>query len=195
MIDLSTYSFKALIFDCDGTIADTMPLHYLSWVFAFNKNKARFPFSKQDLMSMAGVGLHDTIDYLNKKHSEFLDPIAVATDKEHYFVEHLDQIGVIPEVAEVIKAYEGRVPMSVASGGNRKTVTKTLDQIQYTSKFDAIITQDDVVNSKPAPDLFLLAAKKMGVEPNDCIVFEDSELGIRAAKAAGMSFVKIESRL
>ena len=195
MINLSNYSFKALIFDCDGTIADTMPLHYLSWVYAFNKNRARFPFSKQDLMSMAGVGLHDTIEYLNKKHAEFLDPITVAADKERYYVEHLEQVGIIPEVGEVIRDYEGKLPMAVASGSHRETVIKTLDRIGLTSKFDAIVTQDDVKNGKPAPDLFLLAAEKMGVEPTDCIVFEDSELGIQAAKTAGMSSVKIESRL
>lgn len=195
MINLSKHSFKALIFDCDGTIADTMPLHYLSWVFAFNKNKARFPFSKQDLMSMAGVGLHDTIEYLNKKHTDFLDPVIVAADKERYFIKHLDQIGIIPEVGEVISNYEGRRPMAVASGSHHETVIKTLDQIKLTSKFDAIITQDDVENSKPAPDLFLLAAEKLKVEPTDCIVFEDSDLGIQAAKTAGMAWIKIESRL
>jgi beta-phosphoglucomutase-like phosphatase (HAD superfamily) len=195
MLNLSKYSFKALILDCDGTIADTMPLHYLSWVYTFNKNKAHFPFSKQDLMSMAGIGLHDTIDYLNKKHADFLDPIAVAADKERYFIEHLDQIGVIAAIGEVISTYEGKLPMAVASGGYRTTVIKTLDQIGLTSKFEAIVTQDDVKNSKPAPDLFLLAAEKLKVDPTDCIVFEDSDLGIQAAKTAGMSWIKIESRL
>ncbi len=195
MIDLSPYSFKAIIFDCDGTIANTMPLHYRSWIHAFEANSAKFPFSKEEFESMAGIGLHDTVDYLNRKYADRLDPDTVVNAKEGYYEAHLHEIGPIEEVVSVIEAYHGKYPMAVASGGYRQTVIATLDNLNLADRFDAIVTQEDVTRSKPAPDIFLKAAEKLIMPPADCIVFEDSNLGIQGATDAGMASIKIESRL
>jgi HAD superfamily hydrolase (TIGR01509 family) len=137
--------------------------------------------------------MHDTVKILNDRFGCNMDPEKVVEDQENYFFNHIDRVKPYEPVIDFAKSCKAiGKPISVASGGIKKTVIKTMDQIGITDLFDVIITQDDVEKSKPAPDLFLLAAEKMNVAPEKCLVFEDSQLGIEAAKKAGMQSVYVQ---
>jgi len=195
MIDLSPYHFNAFIFDCDGTIADTMPLHYKSWVWAFEQNGAVFPFPEETFLSMAGIGLRDTVRMLNEKHADRLDIETVVSDKERYYQDHLNTVESVADTVEIIREHHGRIPMAVASGSYRETVTMTLRILGLEHYFQTIVCQDDVCRGKPAPDMFLLAACRLGHRASDCLVFEDGDLGIEAAVRAGMPWIRVISSM
>ena len=195
MIDLSTHHFKAFIFDCDGTIADTMPLHYKSWVWAFEHNGAIFPFTEQAFLSMAGIGLRDTVRILNAKHGDRLDIETVVSDKERYYQEHLHSVEPVEDTIDILREYHGRLPMAVASGSYRDTVMMTLRILNLEHYFQTVVCQDDVCRGKPAPDMFLLAACRLGHRASDCLVFEDGDLGIEAAVRAGMPWIRVVSSM
>ena len=116
---------------------------------------------------------------------------AVATRKESLYYEQLPQLKAIPEVLEHIEAQHGRIPFAVVSGSRRNSVVGSLTALNLLDKFDTIVSAEDYKNAKPAPDAFLLAADRLGVAPEDCLVFEDTEMGIQAATAAGMASVRV----
>jgi HAD superfamily hydrolase (TIGR01509 family) len=116
---------------------------------------------------------------------------AVARHKEELYYQLLPQLKPIPEVLEIINAQHGRIPFAVVSGGRLDSVTRSLTVLGLMDKFDTIVGSDDYTHGKPAPDAFLLAAERLGVPPANCLVFEDTNLGIQAATAAGMAFVKV----
>jgi len=125
--------------------------------------------------------------------AEMLPIEAIAARKESLYLEQLPQLKAIPEVVEIIGAEYGRIPFAVVSGGRQNTVIRSLTVLGLQDKFETIVGSEDYVNSKPAPDAFLLAAERLGVKPTDCLAFEDTDLGIAAATAAGMATVKIAS--
>jgi HAD superfamily hydrolase (TIGR01509 family) len=118
---------------------------------------------------------------------------AVAARKESLYLEQLPQLKAIPEVLEYIEAEHGRIPFAVVSGSRRDSVVGSLTALGLMDKFDTIVAAEDYTRGKPAPDAFLLAAARLGVAPTDCLVFEDTDLGIEAATAAGMASVKVPS--
>jgi len=185
-------NYDAYIFDCDGTLADSMESHYISWVESFKKNKAQFFFEHDLFMSMAGITLIETVNILNKKFNDHLDPKKVVADKEEIFMKQIHHTTPKIDVINFAKELSiKKIPLAVASGGTRNTVHAVLELIGIKELFPVILTQEDVVNGKPAPDIFLLAAKKFNVEANKCLVFEDAENGFKAARAAGMDYVKV----
>ncbi|MEC7861597.1 MAG: HAD family phosphatase [Verrucomicrobiota bacterium] len=179
--------FEGYIFDHDGTLSLSMHVHFDGWINAFKKNGGDFEFTRQIAQSYAGIGMHDTVRILNERFGCNMNPEQVVSDQESYFFANLDKVLPYEPVVNFARQCYGKgTPISVASGGIRKTVIKTMEAVGIAEIFEVIITQDDVKNSKPAPDLFLLAAEKMNVRPHKCLVFEDSLLGIEAAKNAGM---------
>ena len=195
MFDLSDYRFDAIVFDCDGTLADNMPLHYEAWKYGLEKNGASFEVTPQMILSNAGKGIHDIVGIFNREYGDHLDAGQVALTKDEYFEMHHHAIEPIPEVMEVVNLYKGKVPMAVASGSRSKSVMRTLTHLGIAELFYPIVSVDDVKHGKPAPDMFLMAAEEMGIEPDRCLVFEDGELGIQAAEACGMPWIRVESRL
>jgi beta-phosphoglucomutase-like phosphatase (HAD superfamily) len=194
MFSLPERSYSAFIFDCDGTLADSMPLHHEAWLSALGKHGASFIFSWQLFMSRAGKTLELTVEELNAQFGERLDPIAVARDQR---AEYHARIATIQPIASVVafareQAARG-LPVSVASGGDAPTVAQTLRIIGVHELFPIVVTAAEVTHGKPAPDLFLLAAERMAVPPAECLVFEDSALGILAAERAGMGAVLVDS--
>lgn len=181
--------FGALIFDCDGTLADTMPGHFTAWVAALRAGGG--DISEKQFYSLAGVTSAAIIDILNREHGYTLNVVETVEAKEKRYVETLYEIEEIKAVADIARAYRGKVPMAVASGGLRSVVHATLDTIGLRPLFDAIVTAEDVVYGKPAPDIFLEAAARLGVAPIDCIVYEDGDPGIVAARAAGMRVIDV----
>ena len=185
--------FDAYIFDHDGTLSLSMHVHFDGWIESFRKNGGNFEFTREIAQSYAGVGMHDTVKILNDRFGCEMDPEQVVLDQENYFFNNIERVKPYDPVVNFAKncKAEGK-PIAVASGGVKETVVMTMNQIGITDLFDVIVTQDDVKNSKPAPDLFLLAAERMNFKPNKCLVFEDSQLGIEAANKAGMKSVFVQ---
>lgn len=185
--------YQAYLFDCDGTIADTMPVHYKTWSLALKEWNCEFP---EDLFyDWAGIPADHIVERLNERYGLKIPPQEIMRRKEELFLKMLHEVKPIEEVLQHIREQHKKIPLAVVSGGNRKSVTRILDALGLLDRFDAIVAAEDVKNFKPHPEPFLTAAKRLGVAPEKCLVFEDADLGIEAAKAAGMDWVRIESRV
>ena len=184
--------FDAYIFDCDGTLADSMPLHYKAWCAALGEHDADFPEAL--FYELGGVPTEVIVEILNERHGYGMPVAETARIKEELFIEMIAQIAPIESVVALVHEFHGRLPMAVASGGNRAIVTKTLSVIGLGGKFDAVVCSEDYTNGKPAPDPFLVAAERLKIEPSRCLVFEDTQTGIKAAEAAGMKWVLVPSQ-
>jgi beta-phosphoglucomutase family hydrolase len=180
---------RGLVFDCDGTIADTMPLHYRAWVAALAEHDAELPEAL--FYEWAGIPTVRVIEILNERHGHAIPVQEAARRKESLYVEMIRQVEPIEPVVALVKAYAGRLPMAVATGATRAICAKTLQSLHLLEHFQAIVTADDVPHPKPAPDIFLEAARRLAVAPGDCYAFEDADLGLQAARAAGMVAVDI----
>lgn len=183
--------FEGYIFDNDGTLALSMGLHFEAWKQAYRKHGARFELTREFAQSLAGVCMLETVRRVNQIFGEKLDPEKVVADQEEFYRAMLDRVPPNEPVVAFAREVASTKPVSVASGGVWETVTRTLSAIGLRDLFPIIVTMDQVKRGKPAPDLFLEAAKRMGVDPNRCLVIEDGELGMQAAKAAGMTAVKV----
>ena len=181
--------YDAYLFDCDGTIADSMPLHYIAWSHALGEWNCEF--SEDFFYASAGKPPAEIIAMLNERMKLNMPVAAVAERKEQLYYELLPQLQPVAEVLEYIQAQEGRIPYAVVSGSRRESVVASLTVLGLMDKFAAIICEGDYSNSKPHPEPFLLAASRLRVAPERCLVFEDSDLGIQAAHAAGMASVKV----
>lgn len=181
-----TREYDGYIFDCDGTLADSMPLHFQAWQQALVSHGAPFVFDWDLFVSRAGKTLEVTVHELNQQFSSTLDALAVARLQRKIYAELLPSVGPVAEVVELVHRLVHRYPLAVASGGDRSTVETTLANLGILDAFNAVVTAEDVVHGKPAPDMFLLAAERIGVAPENCVVFEDSLLGIEGARAANM---------
>jgi len=182
-------SFKAYLFDCDGTIADSMPLHYVAWKKALAEWNCEF--SEDLFYGLGGLRATEIINTLNKKHDLNMPAKDVSRRKEELYFESLPQLKAVPEVLEHIEASHGRIPFAVVSGSPRDSVTASLEILNILDRFDTLVCAGDYQKGKPDPEPFLVAAKRLGVAPEDCLVFEDTDMGIQAATAAGMTSVRI----
>jgi HAD superfamily hydrolase (TIGR01509 family) len=181
--------FQAYLFDCDGTIADSMPLHYVAWKQALGEWGCEFP---EDIFyAWGGLPAAEIIARLGAEQGLVMPVEDVAHRKEALYYELLPQLRAVPEVLEQIELSHGTIPFAVVSGSTRDSVTKSLEVLGILDRFDALVCAGDYAKSKPDPEPFLVAAERLGVAPRDCLVFEDTEMGIQAATAAGMASVKI----
>lgn len=188
-LKLPAGSFRAYLFDCDGTIADSMPLHYRAWKKALAEWNCEYPEAL--FYSWGGKPVRQIIAGLNEIYGLKMPIEALAERKESLYLEQLPQLKAIPEVLEHIEAQHGRIPFAVVSGSKRDSVVGSLTVLHLLDKFDTIVAAEDYKNGKPASDAYLLAASRLGVPPKDCLVFEDTALGIQAATAAGMATVTV----
>ena len=190
-----TPGFKALIFDLDGTLVDSMPAHFIAWSEALSNQGHPHIFPEDLFYAMGGRSTQDIVAALNTDHGLSLDADAVAEAKEAAYIKHLNAVLLIPEVAAVAQAHRGQIPLAVASGGSREVVGMTLAELGITDWFDQVVTCDDVIHGKPSPDIFLEAASRLGVDPKSCVVYEDAQPGILAARAAEMEVITVPSPL
>ncbi|MBM3876970.1 MAG: HAD-IA family hydrolase [Verrucomicrobia bacterium] len=180
---------RGLIFDCDGTLADTMPLHWEAWHTVTRRHGIHF--TEERFYALGGVPSRDIFRLLCEEQGHAKDPVALSLEKEHAFLPLLGGAEPIPEVVAIAREHAGRLPMAVASGGKLHVVQQILVHLGIRQHFDAIVTSEDVVNPKPAPDIFLEAARRLGVPPAACRAFEDTDLGMDAIRAAGMDAVDV----
>ena len=182
-------TFRAYLFDCDGTVADSMPLHYKAWKQALGEWGCAFD---EDLFyAWGGKPVTEIISTLNQMQGLAMPVEVVGKQKESLYYAQLDELKPVPEVLEHIEAMYGSIPLAVVSGGRRDSVVRTLTAIHLLDRFETIVGAGDYDRSKPAPDGFLVAAARLGIKPKDCLVFEDTDLGIESATAAGMASVKV----
>ena len=193
-LDIPAGDFAGYIFDLDGTLVDTMPLHYRAWNRALQQAGLREELSEDLFYSLGGVPTRKVAQLLAEHYRLTVDVEKVFHEKEALFVELQSEMKLIEAVVAFARKAAGHTPVSVASGGPRDIVRHTLELMGLAPLFTVVVTPEDVAHGKPAPDMFLLAAKKMGVAPEKCLVFEDAEPGIQAAEAAGMKWVRVESR-
>ena len=188
-LTLPSGNFRAFLFDCDGTVVDSMPIHYSAWKKTLAEWNCDFP---EDLFySWGGKPIREIVALLNEIYKLDMPLDVVSKIKEEFFVAELPNLQVIPATVSVINEFYGKIPFAIASGGRGKTVTESLRITNLLSKFETIVGAEDYVHSKPAPDCYLEAARRLGVDPKDCLVFEDTDLGIDSATSAGMASVKV----
>ena len=182
-IDVPDY-IQGLIFDCDGTLVDSMPLHMKAWEYAIRK-KGGF-WDLEFFISQRGMPEEDIVVLYNTRFCSALDPSDTVKTKHRFFRAHAAEFQPIPHVVDVVLKHQSRLPMAIVSGGVRENVELELEAIRIRRFFNVILTADDDIKPKPAPDIFLEAARRMGIAPKYCQVFEDGDLGLGAAREAGM---------
>lgn len=190
-LQLPPGTFRAYLFDCDGTIVDSMPLHYIAWTRALGEWGAAFD---EDLFyQWGGKPPMEIIADLNEMQELQMPVETVAERKENLYYELLPQLQAVPEVLEHIEAQHGQIPFAVVSGSNRDSIVKSLTTVGLLDRFELLVGHEDYTRSKPAPDAFLIAAERLGIAPEECLVFEDTAMGIAGATAAGMASVRVPS--
>lgn len=175
---------KGLIFDMDGTLADSMPLHFKAWKLTAAENG--FEYTEKQFLDTAGMPTLKIVPLINEELGLNLDPIEFSRRKEELFLENINEVKLIEPVANIVKQYHNKLPMSVGTGGKKDIAILTLKMIGLDKYFDIIVSAEDVTNHKPNPDTFLKCAELMNVKPEQCQVFEDGEMGLIAAEKAGM---------
>lgn len=181
--------YEAIIFDCDGTLADSMPPHYLAWVETLERYKIQL--SEDLFYEMGGWPSLKVIQFLLERDGIEGDAEKMAQEKEDAFEKHIHAVEPIEQVIEVVRKHHQKIPLAVATGGIPHVCHGILDTLGIRNCFDAIVTAHDVVNAKPAPDIYLEAAKRLGVDPKRCQAYEDTDPGIESARAAGMDVVDV----
>jgi len=188
-LQLPAGNFDAYLFDCDGTIVDSMPLHYKAWKQILSEWNCEF--SEERFYAWGGMPIVEIISTLNKEYGLSMPVETLAARKESLYFELLPELKPVPEVVEHIFDQHGKIPLAVVSGSTRDSVVASLTALKLLDRFDALVCAGEYRNSKPHPEAFLLAAEKLGVPPNACLVFEDTDMGIEAATAAGMKSARV----
>jgi beta-phosphoglucomutase-like phosphatase (HAD superfamily) len=182
-----------IIFDCDGTLADTMPLHWRAWRAVTARHRLHLPEDR--FYALGGVPSRDILKMLSAEQGVPIDHLAVAREKEAEYLPLIAQVEPINMVVGVARANFGKIPMAVASGGTRTIIEQVLVHLGIRSLFQAVVTSEDVRNQKPAPDIFLEAARRIGVAPQLCRAYEDTDLGMQAIRAARMEAIDVRQLL
>ncbi|HEY8931902.1 MAG TPA: HAD-IA family hydrolase [Rariglobus sp.] len=195
-LDIPAGEFAGYIFDLDGTLIDTMPLHYRAWDAALRHHGLAEALNEDLFYSLGGVPTVRVAELLGAHYRLTLNPHEVEITKERMFLERLSTVGHIEPVVAFARRVALTHPIAIATGGQREIALPALKAAGLQDLFSIVVTPRDVGpgRGKPAPDMFLLAAEKMGVAAERCLVFEDAEPGIRAAQAAGMAVVRVPSR-
>jgi HAD superfamily hydrolase (TIGR01509 family) len=184
---------RGFIFDLDGTLADTMPSHFVAWTKVATRHGFTFPEPR--FYSLGGVPTDKIAAMLITEAGLTLDPKVIALEKEQTYYDGLGPGGIrgIEPVLALARTHRERNegPLAIASGSVRRLVTRTLDALAIADWFAAIVAAEDTARHKPEPDVFLEAARRIGVDPAACTVYEDTDIGLEAARRAGMHPVDV----
>jgi len=185
--------YDGLIFDMDGTVVDSMPLHFNAWSAV--ANEYQLPFNRERFYQLGGVPTLETLQILSKEANREIDLAAAKKMKETLYRAQLHQVRPIDAIVDVIHHFFSTKPMAIATGSSRIGAQKVLTQLDLLKFFDAVVTADDVVNHKPAPDVFVEAARQLGLKPEACAAFEDTDIGLEAIRRANMFAVDVRTIL
>lgn len=196
LLDIPSGDFAGYIFDLDGTLIDTMPLHYRAWDAAMKQVGLTETLNEDLFYSLGGVPTQLVAQHFGRHYGLSIDPLAVMKTKERMYIELIPQLQLIEPVVSFARRIAQTHPRAIATGGLPEIVEPGLAKSGLNEIFDIVITPNDVLpgRGKPHPDMFLVAADRMGVDPRRCLVFEDAEPGIQGALAAGMQVVRVPSR-
>jgi HAD superfamily hydrolase (TIGR01509 family) len=194
ILEIPEDNFSGYIFDLDGTLVDTMPLHYKAWDFAMQRAGLTETLDEDLFYSLGGVPTLRVAELIGAHYGMKIDPQFVFQDKETLFRELQADARLIEPVVAFARRVAVTHPVAIASGGTRDIVERSLELTGLAELFPVVVTACDVLHGKPDPEMFLLAADLMGVPPQECLVFEDAEPGMRAAAAAKMKWVRVPSR-
>ncbi len=180
---------RGIIFDFDGTLADTMPAHYEAWTATLADRGLEM--SEDRFYAMGGWPTRRVADVLIGESGRPIDAEQLSHEKDLQFRRMLHLIEPIDPVVDVVRRYRGKLPLAVATGATRPICEQILHQIGIPNWFDTIVSSEDVARHKPDPDVFLEAARRLGVEPRFCLVYEDTDPGVDAARRACMDYVDV----
>lgn len=186
---------KAIIFDLDGTLADTLPIHRAAWREAGRAYGVEI--TDEMIMVHTGMPTVRVVGMLNQEYGWSLVPTEVKAAKDKAYARLKPEIGLKPiaPVFELAKTYRGRLPMAIGTGSSAGSALDTLESLGIMDWFGAIVTANDVQNHKPAPDTYLRCAELLAVHPADCVVLEDGDYGIQSGIAAGMQVIDVRPYL
>lgn len=182
-------NIQGLIFDFDGTLADTMPLHWKAWGRVMDKHG--FTITEERFYGLGGVPARDIIRMLADEQGVEIDLPEAVRDKGRFYLDILHEAELIEITMEIVRENHGKLPMAIATGGSRRIVTQVIEKLGIGRYFDALVTNEDIENQKPAPDIFLEAARRIGVAPDACRAYEDTDLGMQAIRSAGMEAIDV----
>lgn len=187
---LNLSSYEGVVFDCDGTLVDSMPLHYVAWSLVLKKYGLVFPEDR--FYKMGGISTEKTAAILAAEAGIKIDPVRVSQEKDAAFLLHLTQIKPIQRTVAVAQKAYGVCPLAVATGATLKLAQAELLHTGLSHLFKTIVAAEDVKHHKPSPDVYLEAARRLGVDPRRCLAFEDTEIGLQAARSAGMEAIHVD---
>ena len=187
------HHYEGLIFDMDGTLADTMPTHFIAWTRSMAEHGIEFPEDR--FYALGGVPAPKIIDMLAAEQGVNVNPVEVAEAKEALFLELLEEVQPVVPVKAIAQFHREHLPMAVATGSEKWVAEKILRALEIYDWFAAIVGADCIENPKPDPDTYLRAAELIGADPRRCHAFEDTKLGMEAARNAGMEVVDINTLL
>ena len=185
--------FEAYLFDCDGTLADTMPLHFIAWQRALAPHSCDFPESL--FYEWGGKPTRRIVADLNELQDLKMDAESIEEEREGFYLEQLHTVKPVVSVVEFLLGLPKETKKAVVSGGPTESVSKTLKLLELSKHFEHLICSEDYTHGKPHPDCYLEAAKRLEVNPERCLVFEDAATGVKAALAAGMQCVRVPNAL
>lgn len=180
---------QGLIFDCDGTLVDTPPVYAHAWATAFRF--AGKEITPEWYFKRGGMSEHVLMDQFEREFGIPLSREKIVGIARETFLKELHRLQEISAITGIARQNKGALPMAVASGGPQAIVIPTLNVTGLRPLFDTVVTIEDVGRAKPEPDLFLEAAKRIGILPAHCLVFEDSPEGLEAANRAGMRAINV----
>lgn len=189
MLELDLSEVRGIIFDLDGTLADTMPSHYEAWSTILERYGLEM--SEDRFYALGGWPTHRVADLLISESGRSLDALQISIEKESLFSETLHLVQPIEHTTSVARKHRGSIPLAVATGATRDICQLILNQLEIHDWFDAVVSADEVERHKPNPDVFLEAARRLGVQPKNCVVYEDTDPGLEAARRAGMAHIDV----
>lgn len=196
-LDIPPGDFDGYVFDLDGTLIDTMPLHFIAWSEAMKRAGLPVPLSEDLFYSLGGVPTRRVAELFGEHYKMPINADAVSHVKELLYLERIAQVERIEAVVAFARKVAKTHPVAIATGGQPEIAMPALRAAGLDDIFKVVITPNDVPpgRGKPEPDMFVLAAQRIGVDPKKCLAFEDAEPGIKAALAAGMQVVRVASRV
>ncbi|MBD65985.1 MAG: hypothetical protein CME62_12310 [Halobacteriovoraceae bacterium] len=183
-------NYHALLFDFDGTLVDSMPIHNQAWIQIMADMGVhiteRFLFETMGLSSQRIVGI------INEQKNLNLDPEEIARAKRDHYFKRLDQVKIVPQVFDIIKYYYQKKPLGIITGGSHEVVDKLLALLNIELYFNAVVCADDTITGKDTSAPYMLACEQLSVSPQNSLFFDDGDVGLKGAKLTGMDVIHVD---